>query len=132
MLLERLTTTDVRSSLCSVNDLEGGGNITWDSSTTGVNDPGMGVNFTLFANPNQSGINTSATVGKYEDTGAQYAHMIFNNGNALDLTTNNIVRVKVLFQLLTLPFAPAQLALKLQDGASGAPWETQLKSSSLI
>ena len=110
------------------DDFEGGGNITWDSSTTGVNDPGMGVNFTLFANPNQSGINTSATVGRYEDTGAQYAHMIFNNGNALDLTTNNIVRVKVYVPTPdTAHTAPAQLALKLQDGTSGAPWETQVE-----
>ena len=66
---------------------------TWDSSTTGVNDAGMGVNFA--ANPN-AGINTSANVGQYEDTGsAQYAHMIFNNNSNYDLSTRNIVRVKV-------------------------------------
>ena len=60
----------------------------------------MGVNFAPFANPFQTGINTSATVGRYDDYGAaQDAHMIFNNGGVFDLSTNNIVRVKV-YQLL--------------------------------
>ena len=111
------------------DDFEGNGNITWDSSTTGVNDAGMGVNFSTVANPNASGINTSANVGRYEDTGdAQYAHMIFNNQSNYDLSTRNIVRVKVYVPTpATAHTAPAQLALKLQDGNLSEPWLTQIE-----
>ena len=118
------TTSEIKT-----DDFEGNGNITWDSSTTGVNDAGMGVNFSTVANPSASGINTSSNVGQYEDTGsAQYAHMIFNNNSNYDLSTRNIVRVKVYVPSPTTAHtAPAQLALKLQDGGLSAPWETQVE-----
>jgi len=120
---------DTSSAEVKTDDFEGNGNITWDSSTTGVNDAGMGVNFSTVANPNASGINTSANVGQYEDTGsAQYAHMIFNNNSNYDLSTRNIVRVKVYVPTpATAHTAPTQLALKLQDGGLAAPWETQVE-----
>ena len=58
-------------------------------------------------------------------TVAQYAHMIFNNGGVFDLSTNNIVRVKVYVPTLIPHTTTRQLSLKLQDGTSSAPWETQ-------
>ena len=117
------------SAAVKSDDFEGNGNITWDSSTTGVNDAGMGVNFSTVANPNASDINTSANVGRYEDTGdAQYAHMIFNNQSNYDLSSRNIVRVKVYVPTpATAHTAPAQLALKLQDGNLSEPWLTQIE-----
>ena len=117
------------SATVKSDDFEGNGNITWESSTTGVNDAGMGVNFSTVSNPNSSGINTSDNVGRYEDTGdAQYAHMIFNNQSNYDLSSRNIVRVKVYVPSPTTAHtAPAQLALKLQDGGLSAPWETQVE-----
>ena len=123
------SSSDDTSSEAKTDDFEGNGNITWDSSTTGVNDAGMGVNFSTVANPDASGINTSANVGQYEDTGsAQYAHMIFNNNSNYDLSTRNVVRVKVYVPTpATAHTAPAQLALKLQDGGLSAPWETQIE-----
>ena len=117
------------SATVKTDDFEGNGNITWDSSTTGVNDAGMGVNFSTVANPDASGINTSANVGRYEDTGdAQYAHMIFNNESNYDLSAKNIVRVKVYVPTpATAHTAPKQLALKLQDGNLNEPWLTQIE-----
>ena len=90
------------------------------------NDAGFGVNFSTEANPSSSGINTSANVGKYEDTGAQYANMNFDYGQNFDLSENHVVRVKVYVPTpATAHTAPAQLAIKLQDGSSSTPWETQ-------
>ena len=75
-----------------------------------------------------SGINTSANVGRYEDTGdAQYAHMIFNNQSNYDLSARNIVRVKVYVLTPATGEASAQLALKLQDGNLSEPWLTQIE-----
>ena len=108
------------------DDFDGNGNITWNSATSGSNDAGFGVNFSTEANPNASGINTSANVGKYEDTGAQYANMNFDYGQNFDLSSNHVVRVKVYVPTPATAYtAPAQLAIKLQDGSSSAPWETQ-------
>lgn len=110
------------------DDFDGNGNITWNSATSGSNDAGFGVNFSVEANPNASGINSSANVGKYEDTGAQYANMNFDYGQNFDLSTNNVFRVKVYVPTPTTAYtAPAQLALKLQNGTSAAPWETQVE-----
>ena len=54
--------------------------------------------------------------------------MIFNNNSNYDLSTRNIVRVKVYVPSPTTAHtAPAQLALKLQDGGLSAPWETQVE-----
>jgi len=108
------------------DDFEGNGNITWNSATTGSNDAGFGVNLTTVANPSSSGINTSANVGRYEDTNAQYANMSFDVSSPFDLTTNNIVTVKVYVPTPDTAYSePAKLELKLQDKNSGAPWETQ-------
>ena len=86
------------------------------------------MNFTTVANPSSSGINTSANVGRYEDTGAQYANMNFDVSPNFDLSTNNVFRVKVYVPTPATPHtAPAQLALKLQDGSLSEPWTSQVE-----
>ena len=108
------------------DDFEGAGNITWNSATSGSNDAGFGVNFTTVTNPDSSGINTSANVGRYEDTNAQYANMAFDVSSPFDLTTNNVVTVKVYVPTPSTAYeSTAQLELKLQDKNSSTPWETQ-------
>lgn len=107
-------------------DFEGAGNITWNSATSGSNDAGFGVNFTTVTNAYSSGINTSANIGRYEDTNAQYANMSFDVSTPFDLTTNNVVTVKVYVPTPGSAYSEtAQLELKLQDKNSGTPWETQ-------
>ena len=99
-----------------------------NSATSGNLDAGFGVNFTTVANPSSSGINTSANVGRYEDTGAQYANMNFDVSPNFDLSTNNVFRVKVYVPTpATSHTAPAQLALKLQDGSLSEPWTSQVE-----
>ena len=110
------------------DDFEGNGNITWDSATTGSNDAGLGVNFSTVTNPDASGINTSGNVGRYEDTGAQYANMSFDNSSKFDLSSSNQVRVKVYVPTpSTAHTQPAQLAVKLQDASSSTPWTSQVE-----
>ena len=54
--------------------------------------------------------------------------MIFNNQSNYDLSARNIVRVKVYVPTpATAHTAPAQLALKLQDGNLSEPWLTQIE-----
>ena len=108
------------------DDFEGAGNITWNSATSGSNDAGFGVNFTTVTNPDSSGINTSVNVGRYEDTNAQYSNMAFDVSSPFDLTTNNVVTVKVYVPTPSTAYeSTAQLELKLQDKNSSTPWETQ-------
>ena len=53
-------------------------------------------NLTTVTNPNSSGINTSANVGEYTDDGTNaWDALIFDYGTAIDLTTNNILKVKL-------------------------------------
>ena len=52
--------------------------------------------------------------------------MNFDYGQNFDLSTNNVFRVKVYVPTPTTAYtAPAQLALKLQDGSSSQPWVGQ-------
>ena len=54
--------------------------------------------------------------------------MNFDYGQNFDLSTNNVFRVKVFVPTPTTAHtAPTQLALKLQNGATAAPWETQVE-----
>ena len=79
-------------------------------------------------NPDASGINTSGNVGRYEDTGAQYANMSFDNSSKFDLSSSNQVRVKVYVPTpSTAHTQPAQLAVKLQDASSSTPWTSQVE-----
>ena len=108
------------------DDFEGNGTITWNSATTGEMDAGFGVNFSTVV-ADASGINTSANVGRYEDTGEQYSNMNFNVSPNFNLSTNNVFRVKVYVPTPSTPYtAPAQLALKLQNGNLAA-MESQIE-----
>ncbi|MEZ5038774.1 MAG: T9SS type A sorting domain-containing protein [Saprospiraceae bacterium] len=65
-------------------------------------------------NPDPSGINTSAKVGKYTDTGGSFHALVMNNGGPIDLNTKNVVKLKV--------WAPVagRLLVKLEAGGSPA------------
>lgn len=73
----------------------------------------------VVANPNASGINTSANVTRYvKPAGAQTWAGAFSNPNpttAIDLTTNTRICVKVHSDHI------GNLAIKLEGGAAGAP-----------
>ena len=68
---------------------------------------------TVVANPDRTGINTSATVGKYIDpVGEPYGNVLHNNVDPLDLSQYNYLRVKV--------YAPKAglMLLKLENGGA--------------
>lgn len=78
------------------------------------------------SNPVQQGINTSATVLEYGDTGGQYANIRFQLNNNFDLSVNNIFSVKIYVPSSGVTGnQPNQISLKLQDGTQTNPWETQ-------
>jgi hypothetical protein len=102
------------------DDFEGNGTITtWaqDASTMDVN----------FANPHVEGINTSATVLKYEDTGGQYANVRFDTSDNFNLSTNSTFALKIYVPSSSITGnQPNQISLKLQDGTLGVnSWTTQ-------
>jgi hypothetical protein len=81
---------------------------------------------TSFANPYIEGINTSATVLKYEDTGGQYANVRFDTTDNFDLSTNSTFALKIYVPSVSITGnQPNQISLKLQDGTLGEPWTTQ-------
>ena len=73
----------------------------------------------IVANPDPSGINTSATVGSYEDPQDMFSALVLDYDEALDLTTFNQVSAQV--------WAPVtgNLVFKLEGGTS-APFEVSL------
>jgi beta-glucanase (GH16 family) len=101
------------------DNFEGGGNITsWFGDDCGMDNQ--------YANPNQSGINNSATVLKYADVGGQYANIRFDAGSNFNLTSNSKFSLKI--------YVPSsgitgnqnnQISLKLQDGLLPESWTTQ-------
>jgi beta-glucanase (GH16 family) len=101
------------------DDFEGNGTITsWFGDDCGID-----INFT---NPYSQGINTSATVLKYDDQGGPYANVRFDIGNNFDLSDNYTFSVKIYVPTSGLTGSqPNQVSLKLQDGTLGAPWSTQ-------
>ena len=101
------------------DDFEGNGTITsWFGDDCGIN--------TVFSNPFQTGINTSATVLKYSDTGGQYANVRFDVPVNFDLSTNNTFSLKIYISSSEITgSSPNQISLKLQDGTLGSPWVTQ-------
>ena len=103
-----------------MDDFEGNGNITWAAD----GDTGMDI---AFANPSVSGINTSATVLEYSDTGQQYANINFDLSTdtsvKYDLSTKNVFTLKVYVPTPDVAVESAKtLALKLQDHSSSTPW----------
>ena len=101
------------------DDFEENGTIT----TWFGDDCEMNINFT---NPFQQGINTSATVLEYNDTGGQYANVRFDAGSNFDFTTKNTFRLNIYIPSSGITGgSPNQVSLKLQDGTIAEPWITQ-------
>lgn len=102
-----------------LDDFEGGGSInSWFGDACG-----MDVNF---SNPYQQGLNTSATVLRYDDTGGQYANVRFDVSQNFDLTTLNSFKLLVYVPSNGISGnQPNQVSLKLQDGTLAQPWSTQ-------
>ena len=102
------------------DDFEGNGTITtWAEDQSSMD--------TNFANPHAEGINTSATVLKYEDTGGQYANVRFDTSDNFDLSSNSSFALKIYVPSSSITGnQPNQISLKLQDGTLGAnSWTTQ-------
>lgn len=64
------------------------------------------------ANPDPSGINTSATVGQYTDPLDEWSALVVDYQNPMDLSVNNFVSVKIWSPKL------GKVLLKLEGGAS--------------
>ena len=91
-----------------LEDFEGGASLAW----TGLNGTYDGV----VTNPDQSGINPSASVGKYTNSPAvDFSFAVADLGGPIDISEFNQVRMKVLS-----PTAPAQLLFKFQGGGVNA------------
>ena len=101
------------------DDFEGSGTITsWYGDDCGMDN--------TFANPFQTGINTSATVLEYTDSGGQYANVRFDVEANFDLSTNNTFSLKIYVPSSGITgSSPNQISLKLQDGTLTQPWGTQ-------
>ena len=87
---------------------------------------GVTINKTL-ANPVSGGINTSASVFKYEDAGTgDYANVRFDVKPNFDLSENATFKLKVYVESSSITGSQTnQISLKLQDGTAGQPWTTQ-------
>ena len=101
------------------DDFEGNGTITtWAGDDCQID--------TNFPNPFPQGLNTSATVLRYEDTGGPFANVHFDVPQNFDLSENASFSVKIYVPASGLSGnSPHQLSLKLQDGSLPAPWSTQ-------
>ena len=101
------------------DDFEGNGTI----ASWYADDCGMDL---MFGNPFVQGINTSASVMRYNDYGGQYANVAFDVGENLDLSTNHTFSLKIYIESSSLTGTQNnQISLKLQDGTTPAPWATQ-------
>jgi beta-glucanase (GH16 family) len=79
-----------------------------------------------FSNPHQTGINTSATVLKYEDTGGSFANVRFDVSQDFDLSDKQTFSFKIYVPSSSITGSQNnQVSLKLQDGSIAQPWSTQ-------
>ena len=90
----------------------------------------FGDNVTIdkaFANPLSGGINTSAYVFKYVDSGTgDYANVRFDVTPNFELSKNATFKIKVYVESSSITGTQNnQISLKLQDGTAGEPWTTQ-------
>ncbi len=101
------------------DDFEGNGSITsWAGDDCNIN--------ISFSNPYIQGINTSATVLKYDDYGGQYANVRFQLNQNFDLSVNHTFTLKVYLESSSITGSQTnQISLKLQDGTLTQPWSTQ-------
>lgn len=101
------------------DDFEGNGTINaWYGDACSIN--------TTLSNPHQSGINTSATVMEYHDTGGQYANVRFDINETYDLSSSAVFSLKIYVPSAGLTGNQTNhVSLKLQDGTQAQPWVTQ-------
>lgn len=79
-----------------------------------------------FANPFAQGINNSAQVLKYEDSGGQYANIYFDAGRTLNLAQASRFSFKIYLPSASMSGnTPLQVSLKLQNAALPTSWSTQ-------
>ena len=101
------------------DDFEGNGTIT----TWYGDDCGLNINL---ANPFQQGINNSATVLGYTDSGGPFSNVRFDIANNFNLSSHYLFSLKIFVPSVGLTGSqPNQISLKLQDGTLPAPWSTQ-------
>jgi beta-glucanase (GH16 family) len=101
------------------DDFEGNDGITsWFGDECGMDD--------AYANPFPEGINTSATVLRYQDEGGQYANIRFDIDENFDLGENAAFALKIYLPSSSITGNQAnQISLKLQDSDLAEPWSTQ-------
>ncbi len=101
------------------DDFEGSGSITtWAGDDCGMDN--------AFTNPFPEGINTSATVLRYQDDGGQYANIRFEIDETFNLAENPAFALKIYVPSSGITGNQAnQVSLKLQDGNLAEPWSTQ-------
>lgn len=107
------------AQLTVFDDFEGNGTIfTWAGDDCDLN--------TNLANPYPEGINPSATVLEYHDTGGAFANIRFDVSDNFELDSLHTFTLKIYVPSSGLTGnAPNQVSLKLQDGSLPAPWSTQ-------
>lgn len=101
------------------DNFEGGAAIaTWYGDNCGIDHS--------FPNPFPQGVNPSATVLKYTDTGGDYANAGFDIRGHFDLSEQAVFSLKVYIPSNSLTGdQPNQISLKLQNGGLPEPWPTQ-------
>ena len=101
------------------DNFEGNGTISsWFGDDCGLD--------TSFSNIFSTGINTSATVLKYSDTGGTYANVRFDVPTNFNLSEEYTFTLKVYIPSSGVSGSETnQISLKLQNGAIAAPWSTQ-------
>lgn len=101
------------------DDFEGNGTISsWNADASTINAP--------FSNPFKTGINTSNTVLRYEDTGGLYANVSFDVPKNFDLSEKYTFSLKIYVPSSSITGNQTnQISLKLQNNKINAPWSTQ-------
>ncbi|MEM9050419.1 MAG: family 16 glycosylhydrolase [Bacteroidota bacterium] len=99
-------------------DFEDSSELSWEGDNTNVN--------SSFPNPFQEGPNTSATVMRYEDWGADFANARLSVPLNFDLTENQTFSMMIYVPSENVTGdQPNQVSLKLQNGNNNQPWTTQ-------
>jgi len=81
---------------------------------------------TTAANPHVEGINTSATILSYIDTGGDYANVRFEMDSKFDMSSGSVFTLMIYVPSEGVTGnQPNQVSLKLQNGKKAEPWTTQ-------
>lgn len=101
------------------DNFEGNGTITnWYGDDCVIDRP--------FSNPFPTGINTSANVLRYSDTGGQFANIRFDSDTNFNLTANSTFSLKIYVPSNSITGNQTnQVSLKLQNGDLAETWSTQ-------